>query len=841
MTFAALLRDLVNEALDDDTVRQLCFDYFRPLYDQLSPGMSRTECIRRLIEWCYDHRSFDHLLPLIRVLNPIVYTEYAARLESVPLNERYRGPIGLAPTQVFPPCIVHPLPPAPHFVGRSRELKALHTFRDDPSPGTMSMVGLGGAGKTALASEFLAAVLANEGTRAGNVFVWSFYVNQDSNAFLEAAYHYFSGGRSLQGSGAGALYLLIEILGRPDLALVILDGLERVQQPKSGTAGYFGELSDPLLAQFVSRLAAGLGGAKCLITTRFPLPTLQPWLGKTFTVLDIDQLDPVDARQLLRRHQIRGDDDELDALIAEFGAHALTLDHLGGYLREYADGDPAKASALPQPELDSNEPQERRLARVLYAYDKALTPVEHALLARLCIFRFGSTLERLHGIFSQGDNARITGLLKGLSIREFNKILRHLLNLHLVLEQRKAEFTAHPAIRDYFYRAFADARIVHQAVRRHFSALVAAPGSGLPTETETVDLLEELLYHTLESGNVDEAREIYSLRLGTYQHLAWNLGHYSRCIRILTQFPRCPDRSGLAWCYRATGDLDAATSVVDRDDTWWLSMLGCLKGRFQSVATLLADSRRDPMRAVAEFMIGGASIGTLDDMPDWFGLPISNVDCHLIVGDIAGAERLIQRARLRLVDTGMSTSWNDEVARLDLTEAELERRKGNRDGCFARLEKATQWIVRSGSQEHLCALHLGKARLALGDDRFEKAASALREGLHIADQCGFGYLYTWLNITLSELFTRLTEFQQALEATRAARHGTSSCPILGADHPDCRFVWGTCRAGVLQAQALARLGDVAEARRVLSDISSLQARIGDPSLQGSQALLASLP
>ena len=173
---------------------------------------------------------------------------------------------------------------------------------------------------------------------------------------------------------------------------------------------------------------------------------------------------------------------------------------LGGYLREYGSGDPSQAKNLPEPDLDSSEPQERRLARCPARYDKALSPVEHALLARLCIFRFGTTIERLHGVFSTGNNAEITGPLKGLSIKDFDKTLLHLLRLHLVLESRSGEFTAHPAVRDHFYRVFSNARILHQAIRRHFSSLADVPGAGLPTAPETIDLLEELVYHTLKAG-----------------------------------------------------------------------------------------------------------------------------------------------------------------------------------------------------------------------------------------------------------------------------------------------------------------------------------------------------
>src|SRR5262249_25070974 len=93
------------------------------------------------------------------------------------------------------PCVVHPLPPAPDFLGRERELKELLAFWDTGSRGVLALVGLGGAGKTALASRFLAE-LSNPGhvPRPGGLFVWSFYQEPDAGIFLQEAYRYFAGG-----------------------------------------------------------------------------------------------------------------------------------------------------------------------------------------------------------------------------------------------------------------------------------------------------------------------------------------------------------------------------------------------------------------------------------------------------------------------------------------------------------------------------------------------------------------------------------------------------------------------------------------------------------------------
>jgi hypothetical protein len=53
-------------------------------------------------------------------------------------------------------CVFHPLPAAPQFVGREPELDELWSLGRNAAPGVVALVGLGGAGKTAIAARFLA-------------------------------------------------------------------------------------------------------------------------------------------------------------------------------------------------------------------------------------------------------------------------------------------------------------------------------------------------------------------------------------------------------------------------------------------------------------------------------------------------------------------------------------------------------------------------------------------------------------------------------------------------------------------------------------------------------------
>src|SRR5262249_17395724 len=74
------------------------------------------------------------------------------------------------------PRQVHRLPPAPDFLGRQAELAQLHSFWEGGGRGVLALVGLGGAGKTALAARFLGDLLGpGRARRPRGLFVWSFY------------------------------------------------------------------------------------------------------------------------------------------------------------------------------------------------------------------------------------------------------------------------------------------------------------------------------------------------------------------------------------------------------------------------------------------------------------------------------------------------------------------------------------------------------------------------------------------------------------------------------------------------------------------------------------------
>jgi hypothetical protein len=614
------------------------------------------------------------------------------------------------------PLIVHPLPPAPSFTGRQDELAKLRGFWDE-GPGVLSLIGLGGAGKTALAEKFVEWVQANDPPEG--LLIWSFYDDPDANTFLKTAHRYFTGGREAHASGAGWFHLLNEEMSKGGRYLIVLDGLERVQRQQTDASGMYGELEDPLLRGFLFRLAAGAGQTKAVITSRFPVSSIERWLDRGYRIIDVDQLTGDSARAVLRAQGVRGSDEELDYLVREYGGHALTLDLLACAISKFFGGDPSKAPPL-DVEEDQRHEQAARLSCLLQVFERELSSRQVEILSRLCVFRFGVDLDALYSIFVGEASAAVAGALKGASKEEVAADLQALVSLHLAGIDTNGRYTVHPAIRDHFYRLFRDPTAMHEAVRGHLVPLSHRPGIGLPEDAEALDLLEELVYHAIQAGSVREAAEIYMGRLGGNDHLNTHLGEYNRTYRILRAFPECPDPTGMYHCLRAFGRYDEALQW--RPNNRYILLLSGL-------LTPLADDTNDATRNSAKFLQGQDTI-LPERTPDW-PLPASML--QLLRNDVIEAERL---ATIEL----RNSIYMDDKSRNEIVMAEVERARGSTTHAEARLERVSQWVLNSGSQEHLCLMHWVRSRVSRDVGVAYRSGDSLDEGILTARECKFNLL-----------------------------------------------------------------------------------------------------
>lgn len=498
-----------------------------------------------VVTWVdFDHPGQDDA-PALERLQAAICGYTPASMPSLSRVDRATEP---TPT----PQLIHALLPGTDFQPRP-ELDELRAFwSDETRRGVLALVGLGGSGKTALICRFLQelpqsgldhpAVPKNSHLQpAERVFVWSFYDQPNIELFIRALHQYLTGEEITALPARDLTYRVIRAMeqSRWQQALLVLDGLEVVQERRDSPGG-FGLLRDSSLRHLVRRVAQGDLGFKMLLTSRFPLPELSPFLDSSYWVVEADRLDPASAHRLLRARGVSGIKTDLDRLIGDYGMHALTLDHLGTVLRDFFNGDPHQAQALPVlesiPDDGEVENQARRLARVFSFYEQYLPGDELNLLKVLCVFRLPVVTSILHAILTDSRPERPAGLPR-LNEVTFRSVLAQLHRRGLISFYGEGERTlcaVHPSVRDYFYQALGQtSNSVHAEVREHLTPLMERPQrEQYPLDGDDLDSYEELIYHTANSGDGRAALMLYEYRLGGYRHLAWRLADYQRGLRL---------------------------------------------------------------------------------------------------------------------------------------------------------------------------------------------------------------------------------------------------------------------------------------------------------------------
>lgn len=475
---------------------------------------------------------------------------------------------------LMPNYFVHTLLRARDWQPRPQFDEVCQWWRDG-GLGVCALVGMGGAGKTAVAERFLNELLDDTAAThqqlvaPESVFVFSFYDDDKPENF----FHYLQcwlEGTSTPDKGKSATQLMFDI--QKHRGLMILDGLEKVQE--SGTRGGFGKLTSPSLRELLNHIASGSARkVSVLVTSRFPLTDLRDSQPRFFQTIPVDQIEAAAGISLLRERGVRGTDLQLAQIVEHCGRHALTVDLAGGYIKEYGHGDPAtplnlgtaeelQAEAEQEPD-DSKRAvliQSRRFARIAQRYREAMINTDEAALAlleRICLFRLGVDCETLAAIFTGAAAETISGkALASLDIEQVQKKLDWLAHIRIVEPnqlaisdvQPRIRYTIHPAVRDGFHGGISrdSAHASHEAILQRLEVSLG-PHRENPSDLASLDVLEETIYHSISVGRTQDAYNIYRFQLGGGRNLAWRLGNFERGERICRMLAESPsDESRLS-------------------------------------------------------------------------------------------------------------------------------------------------------------------------------------------------------------------------------------------------------------------------------------------------------
>ena len=760
--------------------------------------------------------------------------------------------------------IIHALQPAQHFHGRDQLVRDLGEWVSElASPDRVwSLVAAGGTGKTAVAERVVAEMKPGE----ANVLVWSFYEQPDADAFLRECNHLFLG--EDEGPAGGRLERLERGLrdGRPHL--IVLDGLERVQE--DAAAGRVrGELSDHTLQLLLRALAAGLGRARALVTSRYPLVDLDPWKNRGYRDISLDDLSPEAAVDVLRGWGVAGDDAALRAAAAQVGNHALSVAVLGSYLRSFASG---RIEAINEFNLDAvtgDDPRAAKLARVLAYYAERLPADERELLARLSVFPRGVSIDLLGVLLDAGGE--VAGLLLKAKPRLVS-LLGSLRARGLVFEYHSSDavtWTAHPFLRERFRE------LLGCPAEQVFDIVAQALGAGLekrpdtkPTEPAILDRYERLIEATRLAGREQEAFEIYWYGLGGAIQLARILGEYERGYRILTAFSETgqPEHLGVTmappWRSMLANDLAALAKYLGRliearsirrlDDEWrkshgnptdtslglrnssWIALS---LGRLPEAQEFANEARKEAERtsndteteiyslslcAFASHALGDTAKARIDftTATELEGTPLYSfrgslyVRHHLDLGDLAAARELANHG----LATARDNDWNEQIPWFEALLARIGLAEGRDPTPY--LDAIRAWTSRTGDMERIIEAHLLTARHLLASGDTQAALGEAETGLLHAVACGYGLLRIELLVALARIRLAWPDPPKAIQAAREA--------LDLAAHPDCGYAWGEADAAQVWGEAYFANGELALAQRAFTRALEVRRRIEHP-------------
>jgi tetratricopeptide (TPR) repeat protein len=759
--------------------------------------------------------------------------------------------------------IVHALQPAPHFQGRDKLVEELSAWVSDvASPDRVwSLVAPGGTGKTAIAERVVASMKPGE----ASVLVWSFYENPDADALLRECTHLFLG--ETDGPAGGRLERLERGLrdGRPHL--IVLDGLERAQED-AGSGHVRGELTDHTLKLLLRTMASGLGRARALVTSRFPLVDLQDWTNRGYHDTRLEDLSPEASVAVLRGWGVAGDDAALKAAAAQVGHHALSLAVIGSYLRSFAGGRIEAVKDFNLEAVTGDDPKAAKLARVLADYAKRLPEDERDLLARLSVFPRGVTLDLLGVLVDAGGE--VAGLLLNAKPR-LVALLGSLRARGLVFQYRSDStitWTAHPFLRDSFRKSLGcPPEKVFDVVAQSLGAGLEKRPNKKPTEPAMLDRYERLIEATRLAGHEQEAFDLYWYALGAFGHFGWVLGEYERGYRIAAAFsatgrpedlaPTLPpgDRSllanDLALYALQLGRLSEAWAIRRVVNEWFKSLgkpndtsiglqlssvVAFYLGRLTESRSLASEAldqaeaaKNDgekifslANRANAAHALGDIAAACADfaAATKLIGKPLSSIwglfhaRHHLDLGDLAAARALAENGLAIAQRRNMGIDFprfHSILARIALAEA--------RDPT-PHLDEIRVWTSRTGEMQWIIEAHLLNARHLFACGNTQAALGEAETGLLHAVSCSFGLLRIELLIAKARIHLAWPDAPKAIQSAREALD-------LSA-HPDCRWAWGEADAAQIWGEAYFANHELELARRAFTRALEIRRRIEHP-------------
>jgi len=470
------------------------------------------------------------------------------------LEERLKEAPGIK--LYLPPSLHNQTPPEENFVGREEYLETIASWYKNPDVRIGALIGWGGVGKSALVRKWYDNLKANK-IQPDGIFWWGFYRNAYLEQFLNALLRYVSGGQIEPGEIKGTwekVERIKENISR-GAYLIILDGLEEMQEGKSGDE--FGKMTHRECTELLHYLAdVPKSEGLCLITTRYPLKDLEDWENRSYENRSLVDLSIPDALLMLKKRDINGSDDDMTEVINRYKGHALSLTSVAGYLNRYYDGDIKQA---PQVQFVLNDKKRfEDVNKLLSRYAEKMSDAERVFLNIFSLFRQEITERDFAEVFRKRIEDVNDAIVK-MGELDFRDLISGLVDWRLIsCDETKKLYTTHPLIKSYFESDFRqDNRMLcHKRMYQYF-------GEHAPQQPETLQEMQPLfeqVYHGCAAGLYDEVfDDVYKEKInrGNEFFITDKLGAWETDLSLIkTFFPE--------------GDLSQMPLVSKRDWQSWL-------------------------------------------------------------------------------------------------------------------------------------------------------------------------------------------------------------------------------------------------------------------------------
>jgi len=433
--------------------------------------------------------------------------------------------------------------------------------------------------------------------RPQGVLWWSFYEREAGfNAFLDEELAYTTGINPAEIPALSEKVKAVVQQLQQQRFLLVLDGFERELRAFAGmNAAYQGDKAEdrpdaracisPSAATFLQQIAAPMS-SRVLITSRL--------LPKELAGLDGCQheplrgLQPDDAVAFFRQAGVRGTTAEIRAACEPYNYHSLCLRLLCGHVVKH-HARPGNIAVAPQ--YDAVQNPKERVHHILEVSYNALSAELQQLLSKIAAFRSPVDYATVEAIFSQkpanlshqGLNCHVE---RSETSRRFFTTLRFVQNdilwfryqcraaINRLLRQRQPtgglpadlrelvergllfrdgeKYDLHPIVRKYAYDKLENKQGIHAQIREYF-ATVPVPEEEQVQSVEDLAPVIEVYYHTICTGQYDEALELFGSRLNKL--LYYRFGAYQIRIELLrllfpqgeNNLPHLKNESAQSW------------------------------------------------------------------------------------------------------------------------------------------------------------------------------------------------------------------------------------------------------------------------------------------------------